>query len=140
MSPTVVKVCVQEIRSALGDNAKQPQFIETLGTQGYRFIASLATISSVPSSQFSVPSPKSQGQHQPPPINSGQLTPPFVGREYELAQLQEWYARVQQGEQQIIFVSGEAGIGKTTLAECFLAHAKIGGAVRIGRGNCVEQA
>ncbi len=57
-----------------------------------------------------------------------------------MAHLQKWYARVQQGEQQIIFVSGEAGIGKTTLAECFLAHAKIGGAVRIGRGNCVEQA
>ena len=47
---------------------------------------------------------------------------------------------MQQGEQQIIFVSGEAGIGKTTLAECFLAHAKVGGTVRIGRGNCVEQA
>ncbi len=61
VSPTVVKVCVREIRSALGDNAKQPQFIETLGTQGYRFIASLATTSSVPSSQFSVPRPKSQG-------------------------------------------------------------------------------
>ena len=45
VSPTVVKVCVREIRSALGDDAKQPQFIETLGVQGYRFIASLKTTS-----------------------------------------------------------------------------------------------
>ena len=56
-----------------------------------------------------------------------------------MAQLQVWYARVQQGKQQIIFVSGEAGIGKTTLVEHFLAHAQTGGIVRIGRGYCVQQ-
>ena len=36
--------------------------------------------------------------------------------------------------------SGEAGIGKTSLVERFLARAKAGKPVRIGRGNCVEQA
>jgi DNA-binding winged helix-turn-helix (wHTH) protein len=38
VSPTVVKVCVREIRDALGDEAAKPQFIEMVGTQGYRFI------------------------------------------------------------------------------------------------------
>src|SRR6185295_7175343 len=65
VSPTVVRVCVREIRSFLGDDAKQSQFIETLGTQGYRFIAPLATTSPVLSSQFLVPSVKSRGQDQP---------------------------------------------------------------------------
>jgi tetratricopeptide (TPR) repeat protein len=62
---------------------------------------------------------------------------PFVGREHELAQLQAWHERVQQGERHIIFVSGEAGIGKTTLVERFLAQVR--GTVRIGRGHCIEQ-
>ena len=34
----VVKVCVREIRHALGDEAVKPQFVETVGVQGYRFI------------------------------------------------------------------------------------------------------
>src|SRR5262245_61724538 len=41
VSPTVVKVCVREIRHALGDETAKPQFIETVGTQGYRFISPL---------------------------------------------------------------------------------------------------
>src|SRR4029453_17098884 len=47
VSSTVVKVCVREIRHALGDDATQPQFIETVGMQGYRFIASLTPSPSV---------------------------------------------------------------------------------------------
>ena len=43
VSPTVVRVCVREIRSALGDDAKQPQFIETLGVLGYRFIGQVVS-------------------------------------------------------------------------------------------------
>jgi DNA-binding winged helix-turn-helix (wHTH) protein len=31
--------CIREIRSALGDNAQQPRFVETLPRRGYRFIA-----------------------------------------------------------------------------------------------------
>jgi DNA-binding winged helix-turn-helix (wHTH) protein len=31
VSSTVVKVCVREIRHALGDEAAKPQFIETMG-------------------------------------------------------------------------------------------------------------
>src|SRR5436305_7235110 len=35
----VVKVCVLEVRRALGDSAKTPRFIETLRGRGYRFVA-----------------------------------------------------------------------------------------------------
>jgi len=56
-----------------------------------------------------------------------------------VAQLHAWYERVQQGERQIIFVSGEAGIGKTTLVEHFLAQGQRQRPVRIGHGQCVEQ-
>jgi DNA-binding winged helix-turn-helix (wHTH) protein len=34
--------CIREIRSALGDSAKKPRFIETLPRRGYRFIAAVS--------------------------------------------------------------------------------------------------
>ena len=43
VSPGLVKVCVRELRAVLGDEAETPRFIETLGRQGYRFIAPLST-------------------------------------------------------------------------------------------------
>ena len=154
VSPTVVKVCVREIRHALGDEATKPQFIETVGLQGYRFIAPIKATLPVLSPQFSVPRLESESRVpqlttdenwqlptglQPLTPDIWRLTTHFVGREYELAQLQAWYERVQQGERHITFVSGEAGIGKTTLVERFLAQAQARGPVRIGRGHCIEQ-
>ena len=37
VTDTVLRVCVQEIRAALGDAAAAPQYLETVGRQGYRF-------------------------------------------------------------------------------------------------------
>ena len=42
---TVLRVCVRELRRALQDNAETPQFIATVGRQGYQF---LAVVSSTP--------------------------------------------------------------------------------------------
>jgi DNA-binding winged helix-turn-helix (wHTH) protein/tetratricopeptide (TPR) repeat protein len=141
VSSTVVKVCVREIRHALGDETAKPQFIETVGTQGYRFKGQVV------SSQYPVASrEKAGGDHQTLEAPTEQLTTDnwqlatlFVGREHEVAQLLAWYDHVQQGERQIIFVSGEAGIGKTTLVEHFLAQVQPLRLVRIGHGHCVEQ-
>lgn len=38
-----VKVCIREIRKALGDDAKQPVYLETAHRRGYRFIARVAS-------------------------------------------------------------------------------------------------
>ncbi|MBM4254308.1 MAG: hypothetical protein FJ147_00245 [Deltaproteobacteria bacterium] len=43
VSAAVLKVCIREIREALADQAKAPQFIETVHRRGYQFIAPLAT-------------------------------------------------------------------------------------------------
>jgi DNA-binding winged helix-turn-helix (wHTH) protein len=37
VSDTVLRVCVQEIRAALGDAAAAPQYLETVEPQGYRW-------------------------------------------------------------------------------------------------------
>ncbi len=40
--------CVKEIRAALGDNADEPRFVETLPRRGYRFLAAVETVSARP--------------------------------------------------------------------------------------------
>lgn len=47
-----------------------------------------------------------------------------MGREAELAQLHQWWEKALTGERQIVFVTGEAGIGKTALVETFLSGIK----------------
>jgi predicted ATPase len=56
-----------------------------------------------------------------------------------LAWLHETFARAQRGERQVVFVLGEAGIGKTTLVDRFLQQVQASEEVRVGRGQCVEQ-
>ncbi|WP_394813770.1 helix-turn-helix transcriptional regulator [Streptomyces litchfieldiae] len=65
------------------------------------------------------------------------VSPVFVGRGPELAELTEGLARAREGEPQAFVVGGEAGIGKTRLLEEFLARARASGAVT-AVGACVE--
>ena len=131
VSRTTIRVCLREVRQALGDEAATPRYIETVGRQGYRFIGyrslPLTTPSAVSSFEFQVSSTESLS-----------LPKLFVGRQRELRQLQQWFAQVQRGQRQVVFVSGEPGIGKTTLVNQFVAQLPATGAVWIGRGQCVE--
>ena len=63
----------------------------------------------------------------------------LVGRTRELAALDAALASALGGRRQLVFVTGEAGIGKTTLVEAFLAGAARRSSLRILRGQCVEQ-
>src|SRR5712691_10419562 len=104
-------MCMSEIRKTLGDQPKTPQFIETVHRRGYRFIAPVAAgAAPVSSSRFQVPS--SDTQHSV-----------LVGRDAELVQLHGWLGTALNGERQLVFVTGEPGIGKTTVVEAFLHRA-----------------
>src|SRR5262245_4336305 len=74
VSDTVLRVCVQEIRAALGDTAAAPQYLETVEPQGYRFRVLGAT-------------------DEPPPLTVG----PIVGRQPEVARLEAWCQRATHG-------------------------------------------
>jgi tetratricopeptide (TPR) repeat protein len=63
----------------------------------------------------------------------------MVGRASELARLNEWFTHVKAKSRRVIFVSGEPGIGKTTLTRAFLDFVASDRGVRAGRGQCVEQ-
>jgi class 3 adenylate cyclase/predicted ATPase len=56
---------------------------------------------------------------------------PLVGREPEVALLRERWAAVQDGRGQVVMLSGEAGIGKSRLAQAFTAHLRGEGYLRI---------
>ena len=57
------------------------------------------------------------------------------GRSRGLAQ---WFQRAAHGARQLVLLSGEAGIGKTTVVDMVLARLGTGSGVRIARGQCVE--
>src|SRR5262245_29713677 len=137
VTDAALKVCIGELRKALGDDARQPRFIETSHRRGYRCIGTITEERDE----------KRQGAHASP--TSGRffaplrlrLSPPagLVGRETSIARLHGWLERAMKGERQVVFVTGEAGIGKTTLVESFLLSAARDPQVWIAQGQCLEQ-
>jgi DNA-binding winged helix-turn-helix (wHTH) protein/predicted ATPase len=145
VTEAVLKTGITRLRQALGDDAKTPRYIETVHRLGYRLIAPLPTTQPVPSSKFQVPLPPSTSDSGRVEFSSSQpetwnLKPetPLVGREHELAQLHDWLATAFQGERRLVFIPGEAGIGKTTLVDAFFAQVASDANLWAARGQCVE--
>src|SRR4051794_31026499 len=74
---------------------------------------------------------------QPRPAVSSFAAPTLVGREREQALLREALAVALAGRGSLVLIGGEAGIGKTTLAEALLADATGQGA-RVLVGRCYD--
>jgi DNA-binding winged helix-turn-helix (wHTH) protein/predicted ATPase len=117
VSDAALTSCIQELRGALGDDARRPRYIETIHRRGYRFIAPVS----------------SAAAGLPPAVPPAHV----VGREHALATLGSWLADARDGTRQIVLVSGEPGIGKTTVVETCLAAAVEEGFV-VGPGRCIE--
>jgi DNA-binding winged helix-turn-helix (wHTH) protein len=125
VSEAALAVCIREIRQAVGDNPRTPRFIETVHGRGYRFMAPVTVADRLPAS--------------PPPLVPPSPPPLLVGREGECAQMQRWLAKAVQGERQVGFVTGEPGIGKTTLVAAFTERMAGNEVLGIGHGQCIEQ-
>ena len=52
----------------------------------------------------------------------------------------ETFERAMAGQRQVVFVSGEPGIGKTSVIEAFLSGVERSDRAAISRGQCLEQA
>ena len=109
VSEAALVVCIREIRQALGDTARTPQYVETVHRPGYRFIGPLA-----PPEVDSAPPQAAAG---PPGV-----PPAALSREAELRTLHGWLAQAQGGARCVGLVTGEAGIGKTTLVDAFVSQ------------------
>src|SRR5690348_15434337 len=64
-------------------------------------------------------------------------SPVLVGRERELGLLRDCLAAALAGRGALVLIGGEAGIGKTMLAEALLAEAQGQGAL-VAMGRCYD--
>src|ERR1700730_14731257 len=102
VQPQAVKRHMLDVRSALGDDPKNPVFIETLPRRGYQCIA---RVSEGPGTKSALPAGPGRGR--------------LAGRERALGELRDYLWKTSKGERQIVFVTGEPGIGKTALIDEF---------------------
>ena len=123
VTEAALTVCISELRQRLGDRARAPQFIATIYGRGYRFIAPVSVVDQPLT-------PRETGAPRRPVR--------LVDREAELAQMSHWFDHALGGERQIGFITGEAGIGKTTLVDAFVEQIRSEAEIRIGHGQCIE--
>jgi len=100
VQPEILKTYVKTIRRLLEDDAQTPRFIETRARCGYRFIGEL---------------PDRNERAAP---SSARL----VGRDTEMASLLAAWRAAGSGQRRFVFLSGEAGIGKTRLIDEFVVR------------------
>jgi DNA-binding winged helix-turn-helix (wHTH) protein/predicted ATPase len=127
VTDAVLKDSIRQVREALGDDAASPRYIETAHRRGYRFICQLSEDVAAPSPLPGAMTPAA------PPASLGVL-----GRETEPAKMRAWLERVLRGEREVVFVTGEAGIGKTTVVNALLDYASALPGVLVCRGQCFE--
>ena len=115
----VVKKYILDIRKVLGDRYHDAIFIETLPRRGYQFVAPV-------------------NDEIPAQTSTSEASSTTFGRDAALSRLQALFERATQGRRQIVFITGEPGIGKTTLLDAFQQRNTRVPGLRIARGQCVE--
>ncbi|HSW23011.1 MAG TPA: AAA family ATPase, partial [Burkholderiaceae bacterium] len=132
VNESALKNIVSQLRQALGDDAQQARFIQTAARRGYRFIAPVVE------DDLAAPAPNVTFDRPPPPPvvgrSEGTTAGALVGRAVALGELHSALAAARQGQRQLVFVLGEAGLGKSALVERFTA----GCGARLAFGQCIE--
>ena len=120
VQPQVLRTYVLELRKLLGDSAEDPRFIKTVAGRGYWFVA-----------QIEDNSTHAASAHVPP---AGRI----FGRQKELDRLNHVFRQATRGDRQVVFITGESGIGKSALIDLFCRRLCGETQVHIARGQCVE--
>jgi predicted ATPase/DNA-binding winged helix-turn-helix (wHTH) protein len=134
----VLKDNIRQLREALKDDARFPTYIETAHRRGYRFIGKIIEPGQCnvlgTSVHEAIPEPA------PNVASSGPFatTTGVLGRDAELGRLRGWLDQALMGERQTVFVTGEAGIGKTTVVEAFVEQVCHSKEILVVRGQCLE--
>lgn len=98
VQPEILKTYIKTIRRLLDDDPQNPTFIETRTRRGYCFIGKL-------------------------PDRCNDSTAPaerLIGREDALESLRRSFGNASHARRQVVFLVGEAGIGKTSLLDEFV--------------------
>jgi len=116
-------------RQAIGDTGRAQRWIKTLHGRGYRFVGEVDIRNAgkaEPKSELALPSTA------PSPAA-------IVGRDIELGALRRHFERAAAGHLEVVFVEGEAGLGKTTLIHTFLDELRAASSAAIAIGQCYER-
>ena len=129
---------IAELRAALEDDTKAPRFVETVARRGFRWLGGIDVV--CPSVTESIASPPASA----PSTLCGESDPTdtaysLVGRDEDLAAMHRAFAVAASGKRQVLFVTGEAGAGKTTLVDAFLTQLEQREADGLtAQGQCIE--
>lgn len=122
LTESSLKSAVSELRMALQDDPRQARYIETVSRRGYRFIGAVTS---------ATPPAASARSHS----DARGSAASSIGRADALRRLGVAWQSASTGKRQIVWVAGEAGVGKTTLIERFVADT---GDIHCAHGQCVE--
>ncbi|MGH9605742.1 MAG: AAA family ATPase [Terracidiphilus sp.] len=123
VQPQILRTYMLELRKALGDDAVKPRFIQTLPKRGYCFVAAVKEVAAAAGGAWSA-------EGEPAAAH-------IVDRLDEMALLKAQAVLAMRGQRRVVFVTGEPGIGKTTLVDAFCAQAALLPATVV-RGQCVQ--
>lgn len=121
VTDTALMARIKAARRVLGDNGRAQRVIQTVHGRGYRFVAALKEVD--------------QGLARQRP---GTASSELLERSEAFALLDEALADAARGTGRVVLVTGEAGIGKTSVVRAFSAHAA--GRARVYFGACDDLA
>lgn len=134
VTPGTLNTTIREVRRALGDDTRHPRYIATVHRRGFRFVGEVRLHGG-----DDVP----RGATERSASDCGALQVGSVhGRHGELETLGRHLAAARAGNRQIVFVSGDPGVGKTSLLRAFAARyakAVAAGDLRMAVGRCASQ-
>src|SRR5262249_51198698 len=102
---------ISVLRKSLGEQIAGQKYIETVPGRGYRFVAEVNEVH---------PWERAPVAESRPPASS---VIQMVQRHDDLQLLEQHLERAAGGTRQVVFITGEAGIGKTTLVNAFVTQA-----------------
>ncbi len=120
MSESLLRTHMSEVRRVLGEGA-----IETVVGRGYRFLLEVGA------ERLPTSIPKN--------VEAPATTASLVGRSEEMDFLRQAFEAILDQQRRVLFVTGDPGIGKTTLIDAFLAQIAAPQGAMIVAGSCVEQ-
>jgi len=128
ISDNALTASMSEVRRVLGETARAPQYIATAHRRGYRFIAPVAMPSGESASS-------DMGAALPTQAANDSC---LVDRDRELGILHDQFSAMLRGDRKLVFVVGEAGIGKTTLVDAFMSQVAPMADLWLGHGQCID--
>jgi DNA-binding winged helix-turn-helix (wHTH) protein/predicted ATPase len=121
VTDSALSTCIQEIRRALEDVAREPKYVETVHRRGYRFVARTSA----------------EETTRPELAIVARGDDPVVGRDAEVAAVLAAFDDARRGTRRIFFITGEPGVGKSAVfGECVARIAEEGAVTTWGQ--CVE--